>query len=99
LWSELILMSTPEFILVSRNELAAIITEVIRSEIPKLLQSDNTGNSTEEIYLDRRQTAEFLHCSLGTLHNWQKSGRLKPIIIGKKRLYPKSLILKSAVNK
>lgn len=48
----------------------------------------------DEVYLTRSETAEFLHCSIGTLHNWNKSGVLKPLMIGKKRLYPKSTLLK-----
>jgi hypothetical protein len=67
------------------------------TEIKRLLHNlteENNSTKEEEKYLTRTETAEFLHCSLGTLHNWRKSGQLKPFVIGKKRLYPKSTLLK-----
>jgi excisionase family DNA binding protein len=78
-----------EQILEELKEIKRLLHGLAETESPK---------KDDEVYLSRCEAAEFLKCSKGTLHNWQKSGRLTPIIIGKKRLYPKSLLLKSSIN-
>lgn len=51
-----------------------------------------TDNSKDDAYLSRKQVSEMLKVNLSTLNRWRKSGYLKPIEIGGKRRYHKSVI-------
>ena len=43
--------------------------------------------------LTRKETAELLHITLGTLHLWTLKGKLKPKYIGRRILYDKAQVI------
>lgn len=59
-----------------------------RKEFEKLI----TDNSKDDAYLSRKQVSEMLNVNLSTLNRWRKNGYLKPVEIGGKRRYHKSVI-------
>lgn len=52
----------------------------------------------EQKIFTRKQTAEFLNVSLGTLGNWETAGLLTPSRIGR-RVYYTEIQIHNALNK
>ncbi len=45
-------------------------------------------------YLNRQQLAKLLHCSVRTIHNYEKSGTVpRPTVLGRRHLWLKSDLL------
>ena len=70
-----------EIVVIQKSELIELLKEIVKENSKENLDSYNEG------YLTRKETAKLLKVSLVTLHNWNKSGVLKPHYIGNKVLY------------
>ncbi len=70
-----------EIVIIQKSELIELLKEIVKENSKENLDSYNEG------YLTRKETAKLLKVSLVTLHNWNKSGVLKPHYIGNKVLY------------
>ena len=70
-----------EIVVIQKSELIKLLKEIVKEQ-----SKENFDNSNEG-YLTRKETAKLLKVSLVTLHNWNKSGVLKPHYIGNKVLY------------
>jgi len=84
-----------KYILISPEELQEIISATLKAEIPKLIHpvQDNNQNYNNEEYMSRQDAAAFLHCSLVTLYHYEKNGKLIPLRLGRKILYPKQSLI------
>jgi excisionase family DNA binding protein len=69
------------------------IKNALKEELEEVQASNQKESSKVEEYLNRQDTCSFLHCSLATLYNYQKSGRLPSLKIGRKVLFKKSDII------
>lgn len=77
---------------------AAFIREIknaLKEELKENRLAVNKESSSDEEYLNRRETCKFLRCSLATLYNYQKAGKIPCLKIGRKVLFKKSELLKT----
>lgn len=77
-----------QLINLSKDDLKNIIIDSISDVLKEseLIQTGQTAPETPE-YLTRKQTADKLHISLGTLDSYTKLGILKAVKIGHRVLY------------
>ena len=80
---------------ISLNDLTAFAENLI-SKTKKQLEADAIA-ATEERYLSRSETCEFLQVDQSTLWRYRKRGYLTPVEMGGKRLYKLS-DLKAILN-
>jgi excisionase family DNA binding protein len=68
------------------NEIKEAIKEELK--VSKLVSENESSDENE--YLNRQEACKFIRCSLATLFNYQKAGRLPFFKIGRKVLFKKS---------
>lgn len=85
-------MSKIQFIEISPDELANLISEAVSSKIAKL-KSEITSNKDEGQLLTREETCEFLKINSTTLWDWTNKGKVTAYGIGNRRYYKKDEIL------
>lgn len=83
-------MSAIQFIQITPEDLQERITTEIKVILKDFLL--NFKPSLHDDYLTRKQVAELLDIDLSTLNNWCKSGKLKPLGIGKRVYFLRSEI-------
>jgi excisionase family DNA binding protein len=75
------------------EEKAAFINE-IKEALKEELKVSKLVSEKEDVanddYLTRQEACKFIRCSLATLYNYQKAGRLPCLKIGRKVLFKKS---------
>lgn len=75
---------------------ATELIQQIKNEVQTLLnQQKSQTESQPDKLMTRKEVARFFGVSLVTVHNWNKSGILKPYRIGNKIRYKESEILKA----
>jgi len=74
-----------EIVLITREDLKAMIEEVLMNKMPEILLS-----KPPEKYLTTDEAAEHLRVNGKTIRRWVKSGRLKCKRPGYKALYSQS---------
>lgn len=62
-------------------------TLVETSVIKALTKSLKNQSTTDKKYYTRKELASLFSCSLGTIHNWTKSGRLQAYGQGSRVFY------------
>lgn len=72
--------STIQFIQTTPEELQDKIAEVVSNQLGKFLEVYKPKQPND--YLTRNEVADLLSIDLSTVHNWCKSGKLKPLGIG-----------------
>lgn len=77
----------------TKEDLEAIIDSSIANAI---VQIKNCSTTSEKL-ITRKEAAEYLHISLGTLHTHTKSGKIRGQRIGCRLLYRKSDLDKSTI--
>jgi hypothetical protein len=84
-----------QFISVTPQELADLITKSVKTEIQELVNATNKEQpqNDSEIYLTRKETATFLKISLVTVHSWVNGGLIRPLKIGNKTYFKKSELI------
>lgn len=73
-------MSTIQFIQTSPQELQNQINEGVKSQLQDFLKHYQPKHPNE--YLTRSDVAKMFNVDLSTVHNWSKSGKLKPLGLG-----------------
>lgn len=78
------------------DQQSAFIREIknaLKEELQEIKAVTDKESSSDEEFLDRQQTCKFLRCSLATLYNYQKAGKLPCLKIGRKVLFKKSELI------
>ena len=69
-----------QFIQTSPEQLQIEIVKKVKEHLSDFLE--NYKPQTPNDYLTRKELAEMLKVDISTVHNWCKSGKLKPLGIG-----------------
>lgn len=77
-------MQTIQFVATSPQDLKNEITADLKVILEKFLENYKPAKAVE--YLTRQQVAKMFDVDLSTVHNWSKSGKLKPLALGS-RIY------------
>jgi hypothetical protein len=85
-----------QFISVTPQELADLITESVKTQIQELVNATNKEQpqNDSEIYLTRKETSTFLKVSLVTVHSYCKKNIIRPLKIGNKTMFNKAELIK-----
>jgi hypothetical protein len=86
-------MSTIQFIQTTPQELQNQINEGVKSQIHDFLKLYQPQQPKE--YLTRSDVAQMFNVDLSTVHNWSKSGKLKPLGLGARVYFLRSDIEQS----
>jgi hypothetical protein len=73
-------MSAIQFVATSPQDLKNEITADVKVILDKFLEHFKPVQPAE--YLTRQQVAQMFDVDISTVHNWCKSGKLKPLGIG-----------------
>jgi len=73
-------MSVIQFIQVTPEQLQNKITESVKSHLEDFLKHFKPKQPNE--YLTRQEVAEMFKVDISTVHNWTKTGKLKPLGLG-----------------
>lgn len=73
-------MSTIQFIQYTPEQLQSEISKGVKVQLEEFLKHFKPVQPAE--YLTRQRVAEMFDVDLSTVHNWCKSGKLKPLGIG-----------------
>ena len=85
-------MEKIQFILVTPLELQDIVNKAVSTSMASFVA--NFRPEKEEEYLTRQEVAKILKVDISTVHNWTKSGKLKPYGIGARIYFLRSEIEK-----
>lgn len=86
-------MQTIQFIQVTPNDLQNLLNEGVKNQLQEFLKHYQPKQPND--YLTRQQVAEMFDVDLSTIHNWCKSGKLKPLGIGARVYFLRSDIEQS----
>ena len=86
-------MSTIQFIQTTPQELQNQINEGVKSQLENFLKHFQPKQPNE--YLTRSDVAKMFNVDLSTVHNWSKSGKIKPLGIGARVYFLRSDIEQS----
>ena len=73
-------MSAVQFIQTTPEQLQSEIAAGVKSQLEDFLKHFKPKQPNE--YLTRADVAQMFNVDLSTVHNWSKSGKLKPLGIG-----------------
>jgi len=86
-------MSTIQFIQTTPQELQNQINEGVKNQLQDFLKHFQPKQPNE--YLTRSDVAKMFNVDLSTVHNWSKSGKLKPLGLGARVYFLRSDIEQS----
>lgn len=86
-------MQTVQFIQTTPQELQNQITEGVKNQLQEFLKLYQPKQPNE--YLTRSDVAKMFNVDLSTIHNWSKSGKLKPLGLGARVYFLRSDIEQS----
>jgi len=86
-------MQTVQFIQTTPQELQNQITEGVKNQLQEFLKLYTPKQPNE--YLTRQQVAQMFNVDISTIHNWCKSGKLKPLGLGARVYFLRSDIEQS----
>jgi DNA invertase Pin-like site-specific DNA recombinase len=86
-------MSAIQFIQTTPQELKTQINEDVKSLLENFLKLYQPQQPKE--YLTRSDVAKMFNVDLSTVHNWSKSGKIKPLGIGARVYFLRSDIEQS----
>lgn len=81
-----------------RDEILSLIREDFKKELMEYLnlkEKEKEKDKDFDILLSRREVTQLLKISIPSLHNYQKSGILKPYRIGKRVLFKKVEVMEA----
>ena len=84
---------TIQFISVTPQELQTLINEGVKNQLQEFLKLYAPKQPND--YLTRKQVAEMFDVDLSSIHNWCKSGKLKPLGLGARVYFLRSDIEQS----
>lgn len=73
-------MQTIQFIQYTPEQLQSEISNGVKIQLQEFLKNFKPVQPAE--YLTRQQVAKMFDVDLSTVHNWSKSGKLKPLGMG-----------------
>ncbi|HSD06964.1 helix-turn-helix domain-containing protein [Flavobacterium sp.] len=80
--------ATVQFISYTPEQLQSEITAGVKSQLDDFLKHFKPIQPAE--YLTRQQVAQMFNVDLSTVHNWCKSGKLKPLGLGSRVYFLRS---------
>ena len=86
-------MESIQFIKVTPDELKNQITDEVKSHLNEFLKNFKPKQPND--YLTRKEVAKLFSVDISTIHNWCKSGKLKPMGIGSRVFFLRSDIEES----
>jgi len=86
-------MQTIQFIQTTPEQLKSEITEGVKNQLTEFLKHYQPKQPNE--YLTRQEVAQMFNVDLSTIHNWCKSGKLKPLGLGARVYFLRSDIEQS----
>lgn len=81
-------MQTIQFIQYTPEQLQSEISNGVKIQLEEFLKHFQLKQPNE--YLTRQRVAEMFDVDLSTVHNWCKSGKLKPLGIGSRVYFLRS---------
>jgi Helix-turn-helix domain len=81
-------MATVQFIQTTPLELQTQISEGVKSQLDDFLKHFKPKQPNE--YLTRSEVAQMFNVDLSTVHNWSKSGKIKPLGLGSRVYFLRS---------
>ena len=88
-------MEQIQFIQTTPEQLKKEIAEGVKSQLLEFLEVYKPKQPND--YLTRREVAELFKVDLSTIHNWCKSGKLKPLGIGARVYFLRSDVEQSLI--
>ncbi len=89
-------MEKIQFLEVTPQQLKKEISQDLKTYLDEFLKNFTPQQPKE--YLTRKGVAELLSVDLSTVHNWCKSGKLKPLGIGKRVYFLRSEVENSLLT-
>ena len=86
-------MSSIQFIQTTPQDLQNQINEGVKNQLKEFLEKFQPQQPKE--YLSRQNVAQMFGVDLSTIHNWCKSGKLKPLGLGARVYFLRSDIEQS----
>jgi predicted DNA-binding transcriptional regulator AlpA len=86
-------METIQFIQVTPEQLKKEILTGVKTQLDEFLKTFTPKQPND--YLSRKDVAKMFGVDISTLHNWNKSGKLKPLGLGARVYYLRSDIEQS----
>jgi len=86
-------MQTVQFIQTTPQELQNQITEGVKNQLQEFLKLYQPKQPNE--YLTRSEVAQMFNVDISTVHNWGKSGKIKPLSLGARIYFLRSDIEQS----
>jgi predicted DNA-binding transcriptional regulator AlpA len=83
-------MEKIQFFEVSPEQLQQQITSGVKEQLNEFLKNYTPKQPNE--YLTRKEVATLFNVDISTIHNWCKSGRLKPLGLGSRVYFLRSEI-------
>ena len=80
--------ATVQFIQYTPEQLQSEITAGVKHQLDDFLKHFVPKQPNE--YLTRQEVAKMFNCDLSTIHNWCKSGKLKPLGLGSRVYFLRS---------
>jgi excisionase family DNA binding protein len=87
-----------ELLLISRDELEQILTDIIRKEIRNISFSKKEISSEDDDLISFKEARRLLKISAPTLYKHMKNGEVPFRKIGRRLLFPKQTILKTIIQ-
>lgn len=87
--------ATVQFIQTSPEKLQAEITAGVKRQLEEFLKNFKPIQTVE--YLTRQQVAQIFDVDISTIHNWCKSGKLRPLGLGSRVYFLRSDIENSLI--
>lgn len=81
-------METIQFLNVTPDELKKEITKEVINHLNEFLKNFKPKQPNE--YYTRKEVSDLFKVDISTIHNWCKSGRLKPLGLGNRVYFLKS---------
>jgi predicted DNA-binding transcriptional regulator AlpA len=86
-------MQTIQFIQTTPEQLKSEINEGVKNQLEDFLKHFKPKQPNE--YLTRQEVAQMFNVDISTIHNWCKSGKLKPLGLGARVYFLRSDIEQS----
>ena len=91
-------MQTIQFIQTTPTELANLIADAVRQELKTLNRHIEHPSTPVKELMTRKEAAEFFDVSLVTIHEWCKSGILKPYKVGNRSYFKRVEVMECLLN-
>lgn len=86
-------MEQINFIQTTPTELVNLITDAVRQELQDINRLIGTNTNEVKELLTRKETGDLFSVSLVTIHEWCKSGILKPYKVGNRTYFKREEVM------